>query len=139
MVAYNFHRQFVGPIRRNEKTGTVRAARMRHANVGESVQLYTAMRTKHCRKILTPDPVCIAVTPILIGFEREHPELISAIQIDETWLSDAEIEDFAIRDGFGVNYPEGTARWRMGQYWARSQPMLEAFLGVWVRWEARGD
>jgi hypothetical protein len=49
------------------------------------------------------------VTPILIGFEREHPELISAIQIDERWLSDAEIEDFAIRDGFGVNFPAGTA------------------------------
>lgn len=72
MVAYNFHRQFVDPIRRNEKTGTVRAGRMRHANVGESMQLYTAMRTKHCRKILTPDPLCIGVTPTRTG--RDHVE-----------------------------------------------------------------
>jgi hypothetical protein len=50
MVAYSFHRQFVDPIRQGVKTGTVRAARMRHANVGERIQLYTAMRTKHCRR-----------------------------------------------------------------------------------------
>lgn len=138
MVAYSFHRQFVKPIQQGVKTGTVRAARMRHANVGERVQLYTAMRTKHCRKILTPDPICIAITPILIGFDRDHSELISAIQVGERWLSDAEIEQFAIGDGFGINWPEGTARWRMGQYWARQTDMLDAFLGLWIQW-APGD
>lgn len=53
MVAYSFNRRFVGPIRIGDKTHTLRNARRRHAKVGETLQLYAGMRTKHCEPIAT--------------------------------------------------------------------------------------
>lgn len=136
MVAYSFQKQFHKPIRELEKTGTVRGDRPRHARIGEPVQLYAGMRTRNCFKLLTPDPICIDTPPILITFDRDHAEIITSIRIDGGYLNDQEIEDFAAKDGFGVNYPEGTARWRMGDFW-QSKHGFGDFFGVWIKWEPR--
>ena len=80
-----------GPVRRETalpsktavagtKGGTIRAARKRsyyqkpgahrpagHARVGEELQLYTGMRTKHCRLIARK--TCVAVEPITLVFD----------------------------------------------------------------------
>jgi hypothetical protein len=53
MVAYSFKKRFAPAIETGLKTHTMRAARRRHARVGEQLQLYTGMRTKHCRLIGT--------------------------------------------------------------------------------------
>ena len=57
MVAYSFKSQFEEPIVAREKRQTVRGFRKRHARPGEPIQLYVGMRTRNCRKILTPDPI----------------------------------------------------------------------------------
>jgi hypothetical protein len=66
MVAYNFRSQFVHPIRNGTKIHTIRKIGKRpHAAVGDSLQLYTGMRTKKCRKIVK-DQVCFAAFEIEI-------------------------------------------------------------------------
>jgi hypothetical protein len=71
MVAYNFQERFAPLVASGEKRQTIRAPRSgrwgsRHAKPGDPLQLYTGMRTKGCRKLVTPDPVCILVVPLLI-------------------------------------------------------------------------
>jgi hypothetical protein len=136
MVAYSFKARFAEPIVSGEKRQTVRGERRRHARPGEAVQLYTAMRTKLCRKLLTPDPICIDVRHIEIGIESRHPNIITDIVIDGVALNDQEIEAFAIADGFGSALAAGFARRRMGGFWLRHHEW-NAFKGVVIRWEPR--
>jgi hypothetical protein len=53
MVAYSFKARFVEAILDNTKTHTLRNPRKRHAREGEELQLYTGMRTRHCKLIAT--------------------------------------------------------------------------------------
>lgn len=137
MVAYSFKPQFEEPIATLAKRQTVRGHRRRHARVGEPMQLYCGMRTRHCRKILTPDPVCTALLTIRIDLDKRHPEMIVAMQIDGGWLSDAEIEDFAVADGFGSGLADGFARRRMGEFWIEEHDW-NGFMGALIRWEPQG-
>lgn len=54
MPALNFKRQFVEQIRDGDKTQTIRKPRRDgrpHAKVGDTIRLYTGMRTKACELI----------------------------------------------------------------------------------------
>lgn len=135
MVAYSFKAQFAGPIVALEKRQTVRGNRARHARPGEPIQLYTAMRTKHCRKLLDRDPICLDVRPILIDVAPRHPNMIVAIEVDHIRLSDPEMEEFAVADGFGGSFDDClTAKQRMGWFWFREHG-AGVFNGVVIRWE----
>ena len=72
MVAYNFKPQFVPLIETGAKQQTIRSPRKRHTQPGEAMQLYTGMRTKACRKLVTPDPLCISVEPLLLHDDIGH-------------------------------------------------------------------
>jgi len=133
MVAYSFMAQFAEPIVTLQKLQTVRGNRKRHARPGEPMQLYTAMRTRQCRKLLNVDPICRDVRDIMIGLNSRHPLLIEAISIDGMALDDSEIEDFAVADGFGGALAEGFARRRMGEFWVRHHEW-NRFQGVVLRW-----
>jgi hypothetical protein len=67
MVAYSFNRRFIDRIETGTKSQTVRGGRRHHAKPGQTIQLYTAMRTKVCRKI-APDAVCISSLPVTLFF-----------------------------------------------------------------------
>lgn len=136
MVAYSFAPQFIEAVSTLRKRQTVRGLRKRHAVQGEGIQLYTAMRTKFCRKLVTPDPLCLDVRHIRIDLNSGHPALIAGIAIEGVPLSDADIEDFAVADGFGSALADGFARQRMGQFWLRHHEW-NAFEGVVIRWEPR--
>ncbi len=136
MVAYSFAPQFVEAVSTLKKRQTVRGDRPRHARAGEPVQLYTAMRTKQCRKIVTPDPVCVDVRQIRIDLDSRSPLLITAIEIEGRSLNDREIEEFAVADGFGSSLAVGFARRRMGEFWVRNHSW-SAFIGWVIRWEPR--
>lgn len=137
MVAYSFATQFVEPIVSREKLQTVRANRRRHARVGEPIQLYTAMRTKQCRKIVDVDPVCVDVQSILIDVDPADRRLISLIHINCVSLSPWDIEYFAQRDGFVADADKSATR-RMGEFWLKAHGggSLERieFEGVCIRW-----
>lgn len=138
MVAYSFAPQFVEPVSRLLKRQTVRGHRARHARAGEAIQIYTGMRTKQCRKLLTPDPICIDVRLIEIELSARDPNMISAIEIEGVALNPDEIEAFALADGFGGALADGFARRRMGEFWLRNYSWSR-FRGVLIRWEPQTD
>lgn len=96
MVAYSFKARFAPAIISGTKRQTVRADRKRHARKGEMLQLFTGMRTKHCRKIV--EVKCRVVDDIRIR--------VSKTAIDEIWIgrypciTGLPLDLFARRDGF---------------------------------------
>lgn len=138
MVAYSFNSRFHDAVSSGEKTQTVRAFRKRHARVGEPVQLYAGMRTKHCRKLVDPDPICTAVKTVeleIVPISVANPSpRLAAMLIDGRALSGAEIEVFALADGFKAT-AHTTARQRMGRFWAMSHG-YGTFEGVLIQWGA---
>jgi hypothetical protein len=148
MVAYSFAPEFREQVAELTKCQTVRANRKRHAFPGEAVQLYTAMRTKHCRKLVDTDPVCTTVRPIEIHISRLVDELVASIAINGRPLDRIEIEAFATADGFdpdvfdwyrasrapsGAAFPK-TARANMGLFWFVTHGEGR-FEGVVITWE----
>ena len=130
MVAYSFKAQFEAPIASGEKRQTVRAYRKRHARPGEPIQLYTAMRTKHCRKLITPDPLCIDLRHVIIAHGSYQPLLI---EIEGRMLQRDEVEAFAVADGFGAAVADGFAASRMAAFWLENHG-TGSFGGVVIRW-----
>lgn len=132
MVAFSFKGQFAAPILAGTKRQTIRAGRNRPPRVGERLQLYTGMRTKHCRKII-PDPICTEVRVVCIEVDPAHPQIIASIDFGDFKLRDHEIERFARADGF-AGTGECSARRAMGNFWMRHHGPGE-FLGLLIRWE----
>lgn len=121
MPAYGFKAQFVAPIwvglnrlmpdlperyPRAEtgikpKRQTIRAeGKRRHARPGETLQLYTAMRTKQCWKI--GDALCKNVRPIRLEF-HDGFDVVKIAGEDAFGADGPDIEKldaFAQRDGF---------------------------------------
>lgn len=136
MVAYSFAPQFVEAVSTLRKRQTVRAYRKRHARPGVPIQLYTAMRTRQCSKLVAVDPVVVDVRHIHIAIDSLNPQIIQSIEIEGRLLDNDEIEAFAVADGFGGALADGLARRRMGEFWARNHDW-NGFVGVVIRWEPR--
>ena len=133
MVALSFKAQFAEPILAGTKRQTIRN-RKYPPKVGDRLQLYVGMRTKHCRKIM-PDVICSEVQLVVITVDRAHPEIIAEIDFGEFKLRDHEVERFAVADGFAAS--EGcTARRAMGNFWLRHHG-AGLFAGYVIRWEAQ--
>ena len=90
MPAYNFKEKFVDAVSDGTKSQTIRPPRKRPTRVGETLYLYTGMRTKNCR--LLREAVCISITPIKI-FDR-------SIMVDWAFCDYAEAIALARADGF---------------------------------------
>jgi hypothetical protein len=133
MVAYSFNRQFYDAVSSRVKRQTVRANRKRHARAGEAVQLYAAMRTKHCRKIVDDDPICISVDLVEIGVSADVLQRLAWVAINGVRLSDQDIETFAVADGFRST-SGATARQRMGRFWSTAHG-TGVFEGVLIKWD----
>jgi hypothetical protein len=136
MVAYSFRPRFAEPIANRTKTQTIRNDRARHARPGERLQLYTGMRTRHCR-LITDKVLCSTVEPIRLSFHREHGPLI--FTRGGANMSGEEMEAFAIEDGFsGKHSRGGLAIFDMSDFWFEQHAKLTVntieFSGVLIRW-----
>lgn len=120
MVAYSFHKRFADLVAAGHKRQTIRAHRKRHARPGEPVQLYTGMRTRHCRKLISPDPICVSVRNIGI-------DVAGAMFALESDGFEPITEAFALADGF-QNIDAMLAFWRQNHG-------AEMFHGVMIQWE----
>lgn len=121
MVAYSFKAQFRAPILAGTKRQTIRAERKRHARPGEELQLYTGMRTRHCKIIGRAR--CFIVEPVRIGVADDWLEVGEQPRLTDFFFLDA----FARRDGF--------AAWgHMMEFWRREHPDTPVFSGVVIRW-----
>lgn len=146
MVAYSFKKRFVEPIRVGlgyppsveafaagmdefgnvhrppPKRQTIRAiGKRRHARPGETIQLYTGMRTRQCQAIGVAR--CVAVIPIRITV-REHS---IPVALDGAHIGGGRLHDFARADGFAGAED-------MLDFW-KSEHGLGLFDGVLIRWE----
>jgi hypothetical protein len=145
MVAYSFKRRFVEPIRVGlsrvslsfdcaPKRQTIRRiGKRRHARPGETIQLYTAMRTKQCR--LIGEARCASFEGVLLKWSEwpafclfdimEHApkewRRVGALRIIE------DLDQFARDDGF-VDFEE------MKRFWFDTHGS-ETFEGVVIKWE----
>lgn len=101
MPALNFKKQFAEAVEHGNKRQTVRAPRKDgrpHAKVGDTLKLYTGMRTKQCRLLATAtvtqidririDPTCMSLN------DRPLFSIIHSRDCDQT------DNEFAIADGF---------------------------------------
>jgi len=91
MPAFNFKKRFAPLVEQKIKRQTVRAKRKdgRNAHVGDTLYLFTGMRTKSCRRL--GEEICKEVHEIHIDS--------FGIYIGE-WLTDRERANFAVADGF---------------------------------------
>ena len=119
MTAYSFQKEFIQPIRTGIKTHTIRSDRKRHARPGEIVQLYYAMRTKHCALIGTG--TCFYVTPVQLVFRENRVILGEAV-----FEGLHKLDTFAHSDGF-AGWPE------MREFW-REKHGTGPFSGVLIKW-----
>lgn len=127
MVAYSFKKQFVPLIRQGYKRQTIRANSLRpHVRVGELIQLYTAMRTIHCARIL-PDVPCIDVCPLIIWFDDTR-----ITRIETASMPVRDLDAFAVRDGF-------TDIEDMGRFWYDAHGGMTRFAGVLIEWADPGE
>lgn len=143
MVAYSFKSRFVPMIAAGMKRQTIRAARKRHARPGEPVQVYQAMRTRHCRKILDPDPVCTDVAPIAIHFDYDGSiTRISIRRYPTGWdepggwmdINPHKLDAFAQADGF-ADLSGMSAFWRQEHGGGGA---LAYWSGVLIQWAQGG-
>ncbi|MBW4708650.1 hypothetical protein KX928_12730 [Roseobacter sp. YSTF-M11] len=128
MVAYSFKKRFSPRIEDGTKFGTIRGERKRHARVGEPVQLYEAMRTKYCRKII-PDPICTRVEPIRIHVEEDKIAFVHAgpfVLDPQCQHHNSHLNRFARADGFDDMADFHT-------FWFREYG-IGVFRGVWILW-----
>ena len=94
MVAFNFS-VFVDKVEAREKRMTIR--KKQRAKKGDSIQLYTGMRTKDCRKLVEEDAVCLGSCPVEIS--ENIIQCYTNLFGIEQWIHQRE-EDFAKMDGF---------------------------------------
>lgn len=147
MVAYSFKKQFIEPIlvglgeriavgkplpEENvyfPKRQTIRAmGKRRHARPGEVIQLYTAMRTKQCRKL--GEARCASVEGVLLKWS-EWPSFCTFDLKDGRWIGSTrpikDMDEFACADGFH----DFAA---MKKFWADEHGGA-TFEGVLIKWE----
>lgn len=93
MPAYNFKECFADDVQSGKKRQTVRAVRKRETKSGDPLYLYTGMRTKRCRKLLTT--TCREIKSIEIGR--------NGIRLGGTFFRrwSEPVWEFARADGFG--------------------------------------
>jgi hypothetical protein len=90
MPAYNFKMQFAGDVETGRKRQTIRPRRKRQTKPGDTLYLYTGMRTKQCWKL--GEEICLSVQPI----EIED----TFVRLDGITLGVPEMSKLARADGF---------------------------------------
>ena len=90
MPCINFKKQFAGVVENGLKTQTIRKIRKRPIRIGDTLQLYTGMRTKKCRKLMTA--VAIDIKTIVIDQ--------TIVMIDGNQIDSYDVGRLARADGF---------------------------------------
>jgi ASC-1-like (ASCH) protein len=90
--ALSFKKEFVDAVKNGTKTQTIRATRKRPIKVGDTLYLYTGMRTKNCKKL--KEVICKSVQDIFIN------EAGITLSDDEFPLRYYVSERLALDDGF---------------------------------------
>jgi hypothetical protein len=130
MGLYNFQTRFCPMILAGTKTHTIRAVRAHPDKPGNTMHLYTGLRTKKA-KLLMRVP-CIKIEDIEIWSNIEEIDLTGftvdvGVKIDGILLDESEAHAFARRDGFSDFYD-------MLKFWLTPKSRLP-FKGHIIYWE----
>ena len=126
MGLYNFKKQFVPFILSGEKRHTIRATRTNPDKPGNTLYLYTGLRTKNTKLIKVAE--CVKIENIDIFKTRDKAgDTIYKVWIDENELSPSECEQLARRDGFSCFH-------EMMKFWTEPKNRLP-FAGQVVHWK----
>lgn len=94
MPAYNFQRRFIPKIRNGQKPHTIRRRRKYPTKVGDTLKLFTGMRTKNCSQFA--EAKCSKVEPLVIWVSIR--KLSSSFGTG--FFSSKRVKDVALNDGF---------------------------------------
>ena len=121
MPALNFQARFAQLVKSGKKCQTIRKRRRdgRDPKPGDTLYLYTGMRTKRCRKLR--EAICTSVGPVEINGPAFGGLLIGSLM-----GSDVKPDTFAKRDGF-KNFEE------MVEWFDKVYGL--PFEGLVIRWE----
>lgn len=117
MPAYNFKKEFAPLVESGQKRQTIRQRRKRPTKVGDTLYLYTGMRTRDCRKLR--ETICINVKRIKItnnGVNLGNQYL---------YISHKEEDELAKADGF--------ESYSAFKYFFETHYSLP-FIGVLIQW-----
>lgn len=124
MGLYGFKKQFAPFILSGKKTHTIRALRKHPDKAGNTLHLYTGLRTKKA-KLLMRVP-CVKVEEIEIDGCSHECACLESITIDGVELSESECEALAKRDGF-------SSLDEMAEFWKYRMP----FKGHIIHWKGK--
>lgn len=127
MPALNFNTQFALAVETGTKSQTIRAHRKDgrpHCKVGDTIKLYTGMRTKSCRVLRTARVTRIdTITINAIDMQLNGRQIFSNLDSRDADLTDNE---FAKNDGFN-SFTD------MAAWFERTHGL--PFSGVVIYWE----
>ena len=126
MGAYNFMPRFVPMIEDGSKRHTIRAHRRYPDQPGDTLLLYTGMRTPACRKIF--DAPCTEVEEIVI-IPNEDLIILGA-----NTLSPTEMDSFAWYDGFRPAHKTTDGAWEDMRAWWLKVNGTGKFRGTVTHW-----
>lgn len=98
MPSLNFQQRFAGKVESGEKPHTIRAKRKRPIKSGDTLYLFTGMRTKYCRRLATK--ICTKVEAITIDWRTKQVCIYKPVFDCMVPMNNEEIRKLAIKDGF---------------------------------------
>lgn len=118
MVALNFSPQFAPLVAARVKRQTIVCTD--RVKVGQRLQLYADQRTRDCRKLVTPDPVCTVVTYAHLSADD--------IELGSPERTPRDFDKFARAEGF-KNY---AAMW---QWFTERYEVKNTVIGRLIKWD----
>jgi hypothetical protein len=152
MAILSFKKRFAGKVRNGRKRQTIRAFRKYPIKPGETLYLYTALRTIYATKLR--EVVCKTVSVITIYFNtprividhgKQNAELVDvptgevisqfSIERGQVIVYKNELNAFAVRDGF-KDFEDMRAFWiaEHGVKKGKRKVILRPFKGILITW-----
>lgn len=94
-----FKKRFKQPILDGTKKFTIRERRKIEPKIGETLYMYTGLRTSDCEKI-TDQYKLKSIQLVDIALIKREGVFLVEIGVDGRLLNDKEIESFVVADGF---------------------------------------
>lgn len=94
-----FKKQFVHPIQSGTKIFTMRKRRKVRPKLGETLHMYTGLRTKKC-ELITNKKCLVSIQNARVLIEETVTGYTVRVYVDGRHLSEMELRHFAMNDGF---------------------------------------
>lgn len=94
-----FKPRFVEPILIGTKVFTMRNKRKVEPKIGETLYMYTGLRTSHTKKITDKEKL-MSIQTAHVSIEVNPSKFSLVVKVDGRTLTEDEITDFVVYDGF---------------------------------------